>query len=132
MSNDKAPSHWIRMRSSLTSDIIQAASVEQFKHPAEAMETFDDEQSTVDQAKEMFVRLLMHCLPNQSRGGAGGGNEDRKMVGYRRMCVMAYVCAPALFNGMTKRELAKHIGITPRALRYEIKTVKALMITNNK
>ena len=125
MSNQHAPSHWQKSRVSLSNEIIQEASAKQFTHPSEAMEAFADEQSSAE-AKEMFVRMLMLCIPTRAHG------VDRKKVGHKRMCVLTYMFAPKFFDGMTKRELAAYLGITYRALKQEFKSIKAQLTTTNK
>ena len=124
-------SDWIRDKKELTPTVMDGLSIKAFKHPADMLESFGSEQTAIE-AKDMFVRMLMLCIPTARRGGRDGGNEDRKVVGYRRMCVLTYICAPSFFQNMTKRELAQHLGITYRALKYEFNHVKSLLINNCK
>lgn len=125
MSTAHQPSHWLRTKKELTPALVEHVSAKSFVHPVDLIEPEGDE---VAKGVDMFKSLLAMCLPTTAHGW------DRKLVGYRRMCVFVYAEMPSYFNGMSKKELAKYLGISPRALRKElahVKTLKANALKNN-
>jgi hypothetical protein len=102
--------------------LIENAGIQNFIHPADTMEPFGDEQSKAE-ATEMFTRLLRLCLPTKAHG------IHRTKVGHRRMCVLVYHLTPSFFDGMSKRDLAKHLGVSERAMRKEFDQIKSMIRT---
>jgi hypothetical protein len=110
--------------------LIEKSGVETYVHPADSLDSIGT-QGNGNDVGEVLTRMLMLCLPQPGTGqrvrGGSGGNAFRLEVGYRRMCVLTYLHAPVFYHGMTKRQLAKHLGISYRALMHEFVYVRSLI-----
>jgi len=110
--------------------MIEKSGVDAYVHPGDRMDIVDT-QYNGDDLGEALRRLLLLCLPKPGVGqrvrGGAGGNAFRLEVGYRRMCVLTFITAPVYYHGMTKRGLARHLGISYRALMGEFVYVRSLI-----
>jgi hypothetical protein len=98
---------------------------EAYRHPMEDIEPeeVDVRKQAQEEAQQMFKETVLPCLPS-----AGYGKLRRFAAGYNRWVVVCYYTAPdEWFSGVTKRDLARYLGLTYRALMLEFNHVEALL-----
>jgi hypothetical protein len=103
---------------------------ETYRHPMEDIEPeeVDVRKQAQEEAQQMFKEIVMPCLPSPAYG-----KLRRFAAGYNRWIVVCYYTAPdEWFSGVTKRDLARYLGLTYRALMLEFSHVEALLGSLNR
>ena len=110
--------HGPAMSSSLAA--ANEAAIEAWSHPGEAAESAGEQAPIVSEAEAAVFRALIEMIVPP----AHYGTMRRWKAGHHRLVVMVYMIAPEYFNGMTREELGRALGLTERPLRAHFAEVR--------